>query len=154
MRAKMTKKSLMSRTLMGASFLLALSTGAMADIHTTELANEKLVIDYLASLPARDMDVTLGFLAEDVVHKGMMKMAPVIKGKQAFHDHWWGMVKDLEDYQLDVRRVEAFGNTVLIERQGRVVVPGGKTMQFHQSTLFVVKDGKITEMREYRMPKE
>lgn len=136
-----------------AGLMMATAISASADIFETERQNEKLVTDYLASLPARNMEVTLGYLTDDVVHKGMMKMAPVIEGKQAFHDHWWGMVKDLEDYELVVRRVEAFGNTVLIEREGKVVVPGGKTMRFHQSTLFVVRDGKIAEMREYKMPK-
>ena len=139
-------------------FLIVGNRSAIAEsnISNHEQANLKLVHQFFASWPSGNMEEITSYLAEDTIYTGLAHSHqtenPVLKGKKAFADYWWSMIKDLDAQTVKVIRSSVIGNTVMTERKGTATVDG-KTYHFYIGTLFYVVDGKIKTFTEYLMPK-
>jgi len=129
---------------------------ANENISSQEQANLKIVHQFFASWPSGDIKKITSYLAEDTVYTGLAHdhqiENPVLKGKKAFADYWWSMIKNLDAQTVKVTRSSVIGNTVMTERRGSATV-GGKTYHFHIGTIFYIVDGKIKTFTEYMMPR-
>ncbi|NVJ99757.1 MAG: nuclear transport factor 2 family protein [Alphaproteobacteria bacterium] len=147
----MISKKVISKALMVLFAVMAVSMPQVAANDSTERMNEQIVRNYLQTLPSLDMPSITKYLADDVVHTGLMPGMPPIKGREEFNTYWANMIKGVERQTIEIRRVKAMGSTVLAERID-TVWGDGEELTFHLTTLFVVKEGKIVEFREYMMP--
>ena len=137
--------------------LAALGTGAFvglagaasaADLAPAEQANLKLVTDFCASWPTRDMTRILPFLADDCVYR-MTETAPPANG----HD---GVVQRLKQWLDDSSLVEfkildakAAGPIVITHRIDRFLTK--QPLTWEGVGVFFVKDGRIKEWSDCTM---
>ena len=138
--------------------MLNINSGVYADdISEIEKANIKLVSDFYNSWPTSDMKKITSYLTDDAVYTGLahhhQSENPVLKGKQAFKDYWWSMIKDLDAQTIELVRASAIGNTVMTERNGSATT-NGKTYYFNVGTIFYIVHGKIKTFTEYHLPQK
>lgn len=146
------KRSLASFALMLSMAFTSLATSASAvDMTVVEEANKQVVRDFMESLKALDMEKTTSYLAEDFTYQNGMT-GKRHYGVQHFSDWWWSMVNNATELTPTIVRIEAMGNIVIIEKSSYYEDPENK-MTFKGTNFFHVKDGKIKEYQEYRLPR-
>lgn len=107
---------------------------------------ERVVLDFCAAWPRRDIDELLGFLADDAVYHNM-PMDPVV-GHDAIRSVFELFVTPAEAVEFEVRNVASAGDVVFTERVDRFSV-GGKRIELPVAGVFEVRDGKIVAWRDY-----
>jgi limonene-1,2-epoxide hydrolase len=118
-------------------------------------ASERVVLDFVHAAYGDDMDVEAmtALMAEDFVWQLNVPLSPVITGREAaraelekHNELSTGMLEGSE-----VRTVVSNDDSVVVERidVNRVGGPNGKTLRFHVTAIFDVRDDEITGWREY-----
>jgi limonene-1,2-epoxide hydrolase len=113
---------------------------------------ERIVLDFVHAAYGENMDVDamVALMADDFVWQLNVPLSPVITGREAaraelrrHNEMSSGMVEGSE-----IRTVVSNDDTVVVERVD-VNVVFGKTLTFHVTAIFEVRDGAITCWREY-----
>ena len=107
---------------------------------------QEIVEAFCASVEALDLDVVVGFLAEDCVYHNI-PMDPVV-GHDAIRVFLESFTTGLSSLQFEMLHVAASGHTVLTERVDHFVSPE-RTISLPVMGTFEVKDGKIAAWRDY-----
>lgn len=92
-----------------------------------------------------DLETVYALVDEDIVYQNMAQ-APVY-GRQALRRMWAGF-DSITHLHSDVLNIVAEGEVVLAERLEHLVI-GGHDIAVPMAGAFRVRDGKITEWREY-----
>ena len=132
--------------------LSQLETEPEEDLREIGTKSYAIVGHFLESWSSHDVNKIAEFVAEDIVYQFIDGM-PLIKGKEAF-------VKFVAEYLEVQQRVEwvfrdnyAIGNIVINQRVYRFYSKSGKCdTHFKVVGLFILKDGKISEWKDYRLP--
>ena len=116
---------------------------------------ERIVLDFVhgAYGESMDIDAMTALMAEDFVWQLNVPLSPVINGRDAAR-------AELEKHNAlstgmldgsEIRSVVSNDDTVVVERVdvNKVGGPNGKTLTFHVTAIFDVRDGEITCWREY-----
>jgi limonene-1,2-epoxide hydrolase len=115
-------------------------------------AIERVVLDFVHAAYGERMDVDAmtALMGDDFVWQLNVPLSPVIRGREAAraelerHNQMsTGMVDGSE-----VRTVVSNDDTVVVERVD-VNIVFGKSVTFHVTAIFEVRDGAITTWREY-----
>ena len=101
---------------------------------------------FLASAAKRDYDTALPLLADDVVYQNMP--LPPVTGRQAVKDTLEFLLAMGTDSEWKVLRELADGDVVMNERIDRFEV-NGQWADLPVMGVFVLRDGAITEWRDY-----
>lgn len=137
----------------GSAMALALGDSAFAadtGQSAAEKANEKIVNDFCATWESMDVDKLAGFLADEVVFR-MIDTAPFVEGKEALREGIVGFLATRNSARFEVLRSHAVGNVVVNERVDHFGREEGNDA-FHVTGVFLVKNGKIAEWRDYMVP--
>jgi limonene-1,2-epoxide hydrolase len=135
-------------TLLGASALFA-AAGAAAETRTEhEAANAALVRAFLNEASTR-LDHLRRFLAEDAVFQ---YEAARIAGRDALIAQTAQKMQAVASYGVDVGRIAVVGDTVLNERFDNATMKDGQKVRLQVTSVFLIRDGKIAEWREYPQP--
>ena len=118
-----------------------------ADSTPAERANAKIVTDFCAAWPARDIDVLMPYLADNVSYR-ITETTPAIVGRAAFHDRIKSIIERMTKIEFKVVDTLAKGPIVLNERHDTLVSAQG-TRLFHAVGMFFLADGKIVEWTDY-----
>ena len=134
---------------------MALASTASAETATglTELekANEKVVNDFCATFDTLDQEKLLSFFADDIVFR-MTDTAPFIEGIEALREGFAAFMAPAKSAHFEMIRSQVMGNIVINERIDHFDM-GETKNAFHMTGVFLVKNGKIVEWRDYSMPK-
>jgi len=139
------------------AYLISISSYATQAEKLKELeqTNMRIVTDFYRAWPSADMEKITAYMNDTVIYTGIahshQSENPVLNGKQAFHDYWWSMIKNLEKQKIEVVRIKAIGDTILTERKGYLTLKG-KTYFVHVGSFFYIKEGKIETFTEYLLP--
>ena len=138
---------------LGAALLLAAgeSQAAGHEPSAIEKANEKVVNDFCAAWETLDMDKLLSFMDDNIVFR-MIDTAPFIEGKEAIRDGIQGFLASRTSARFEMLRSTVIGNIVVNERIDHFGKESGPADAFHITGVFLVKNGKIVEWRDYMMP--
>ena len=116
---------------------------------------ERIVLEFVHAAYGEDMDVAAmtALMAEDFVWQLNVPLSPVITGRDAAREEL-EKHNQLSTGMLDgseIRTVVSSDETVVVERVDVNTVggPGGKTLTFHVTAIFDVRDSEITCWREY-----
>lgn len=141
----------------GATAALSMALGNAASAETTtgpselEKANEKVVNDFCAAFDTLDQEKLLSFFADDIVFR-MIDTAPFVEGKEALREGFAAFLAPAKSAHFEILRSQVMGNIVLNERIDHFDM-GEKQNAFHVTGVFLVKNGKIVEWRDYMVPK-
>ena len=125
---------------------LASRAGA-APMTSREQANAKLVTDFCAAWPARDIDVLMPYLADNISYR-ITETTPAIVGRAAFHDRIKAIIDRMTRIEFQVVETMAMGPMVFNERHDTLVSAPGIRL-FHCVGVFFLVDGKIAEWTDY-----
>jgi len=138
----------------GAALLLAGGREATAELtpplREYETANEKLVMDFCATWESLDIEKISAYFDDKIVFR-MIDSTPFVEGKEAMVAAMGGFLSTRKSAKFEVLRSTAMGNLVLNERIDYFGREDGEDA-FHITGIFVVKNSKIAEWRDYMMP--
>jgi limonene-1,2-epoxide hydrolase len=145
-------QTLSRRTLLGLGGMATLAAGFAgradgAELTSAEQANAKLVTDFCAAWPARDIETLMPYVADNVSYR-ITETTPAIVGRAAFHDRIKGILDRLTSIEFRVVETMAKGPLVLNERRDTLVSAQG-TRRFHAVGMFFLVDSKIVEWTDY-----
>ena len=106
----------------------------------------KTVLDFLAAWPRGDIDVLMGFFANDAVYHNIP--VPAAVGAPAIRDAFLAFAKLMDSIEIINLNVAAHEHVVFTERIDRFRW-GQKTLDLPVAGVFEVRDGKITAHRDY-----
>ncbi len=118
----------------------------------TKNNNEKVVVDFIHAAYGKSMDIDAmaALMAEDFVWQLHVPLSPIVRGRDAARAELekhntlsTGMIEGSE-----IRTIVSDGDTVIVERVD-VNAMNGVAVTFHVTALFEVRDGAITNWREY-----
>ncbi len=137
----------------GAALLLAAGESRADDsgASAVEQANEKVVNEFCATWETMDIDKIMGFLDDKIVFR-MIDNMPFVEGKQAMLDAIGPFLAPRTSARFEMLRSTAIGNIVINERIDHFGKEEGPEDAFHITGVFLVKNGKIVEWRDYMMP--
>ena len=118
-----------------------------ADMTAAERANAKIVTDFCAAWPPRDVDALMPYLADNISYR-ITETTPAIVGRAAFHDRIKAILDRMTKIEFKVEETLAKGPLVLNERHDTLVTAQG-TRLFHCVGMFFLADGKIVEWTDY-----
>ena len=138
---------------LGAALLLAAGETRADDsgASAAEQANEKVVNEFCAAWETMDIDKLMGFLDDKIVFR-MIDNAPFTEGKQAMIEGIGGFLASRKSARFEMLRSVAVGNIVVNERIDHFGKEEGPADAYHVTGVFLVKNGKIVEWRDYMMP--
>lgn len=132
----------------GAAMLLAANGKAHAE--DVPSAAEKVVNDFCAAWETMDSEKLASFLDDGIVFR-MMDTAPFVEGKEAMMGGIKQFLATYKSANFEMVRSAAFGNIVVNERIDHFENEDREDA-FHVTGVFLVKEGKIVEWRDYMMP--
>lgn len=137
----------------GAALLLAAGESRADDsgASAVEQANEKVVNEFCAIWETMDIDKIMGFLDDKIVFR-MIDNMPFVEGKQAMLDAIGPFLATRTSARFEMLRSTGIGNIVINERIDHFGKEEGPDDAFHITGVFLVKNGKIVEWRDYMMP--
>ena len=112
----------------------------------TDTDPTQVVRDFCAAWSDLDLDVILGFFADDAVYHNI-PMDPMT-GTDAIRTTIAGFTAGVESIEFRVDHIAASGPVVLTERVDIFTMPG-KRMELPVMGTFEVHDGTITAWRDY-----
>ena len=98
----------------------AVASGADAQPTPAEQANAKVVTDFCAAWVARDIDVLMPYVADNVSYR-ITETTPAIVGRAAFHDRIKAILDRLTSIEFRVVETMTKGPLVLNERRDTLV---------------------------------
>ena len=141
----------------GATAALGMVLGSTASAESAtgpselEKANEKVVNDFCAAFDTLDQEKLLSFFADNIVFR-MMDTAPFVEGIEALREGFATFMAPAKSAHFEILRSQVMGNIVLNERIDHFDM-GETKNAFHVVGVFLVKNGKIVEWRDYMVPK-
>lgn len=115
--------------------------------------NKKLVLDAYASIASGESDGFYDRLADDVewTFFGGHRYAGTFRGKDEIADGLFASLGSMLEgpIKLQVLQVIAEGDKVVLEAKGESRALNGKDYNNDYCIIVTVRDGKISEMREY-----
>ena len=120
-----------------------------------ESAHLKLVGEFCAAWSTLDAEKLAGYLSDKIVYQ-VIDNLPLVRGKEAFVKFVTPFLATVERAQWDTSRSYCVGNLVLNQRVDNFYFKNKKKpdAHYHVAGLFIVRDGKIVEWKDYRLPKE
>lgn len=109
-------------------------------------ANEQLVEDFCAAWSQRNVDVILGYFAEDAVYHNI-PIAPA-RGLDEIRAVVEMFVPPADEIEFTIHAIASNGDLVFTERTDRFVT-GGKTIELPVAGAFEIRAGKIAAWRDY-----
>jgi limonene-1,2-epoxide hydrolase len=106
---------------------------------------EKIVSDFLAAWPRKNVDELMGYFAPDAVYHNI-PVAPIV-GADAIRKVFEGFVGAFS-IVLDVVNIASKGDVVFTERVDRFVM-NGKKFDLPVNGVFELRGGKIVSFRDY-----
>lgn len=106
----------------------------------------RTVLDFLDAWPRGDIDVLMGFFADDAVYHNIP--VPAANGAPAIREAFLAFAKLMDSIEIVNLNVAADGPVVFTERIDRFRW-GNKTLELPVAGVFEVRDGKITAHRDY-----
>ncbi len=110
------------------------------------MSPEETVNAFCEALNA-DLESCLQYIADDCVYQNMP--FPPVTGPEGVRETLAGFFKVVGPVHIETIRQAAVGDYVTNERIDTFNPPGGKSFGLPVAGAFVVKDGKITEWRDY-----
>jgi limonene-1,2-epoxide hydrolase len=104
----------------------------------------RIVRDFCAAWDRMDQNAIIAALSDDIFYHNI-PMAPV-EGIAAFKAFLTGFVVSAAEFEI--HHIAGTGNVVLTERTDRFVI-AGKPLIIRVMGVFVIRDGKISEWRDY-----
>jgi limonene-1,2-epoxide hydrolase len=118
-----------------------------APLTPLEQANVKIVTDFCAAWKARDIDVLMPYLADNISYR-ITETTPAIVGRAVFHDRIKAIIERMSRIEFQVVETLAKGPLVFNERHDTLVSAQG-TRLFHAVGVFFLADSKIVEWTDY-----
>jgi limonene-1,2-epoxide hydrolase len=118
-----------------------------APVTPLEQANIKIVTDFCAAWKARDIDVLMPYLADNISYR-ITETTPAIVGRAAFHDRIKAIIDRMSRIEFQIVETLAKGPLVFNERHDTLVSAQG-TRLFHAVGVFFLADSKIVEWTDY-----
>jgi limonene-1,2-epoxide hydrolase len=103
-----------------------------------------IVRDFCAAWDRLDLDAITGAVSDDIFYHNI-PMAPV-EGIAAFKAFLTGFA--VSEAEFEIHHIAGNGNVVLTERTDRFLL-AGKRIVIRVMGVFVIRDGKIAEWRDY-----
>ncbi len=107
---------------------------------------ERIVTDFLAAWPRKDVDELMSYFAEDAVYHNV-PVAPCV-GAAEIRKVFDGFLGEFE-IVLEVVNIASQGDRVFTERIDRFVMNGGKRFDLPVNGVFELRGGKIVSFRDY-----
>jgi ketosteroid isomerase-like protein len=130
---------------------MSAASGSEADVNATEAKNIDVVRTYFAGCQTGDLDTLLSALASDVVHYFLPSRFAPIKGAEQLAKYWCR-------YKLGLNPVWSIDHIVArddeVVSEWSCIFTSRKTkrrLMLRGSEWYVVRDGKIAEIRAYFM---
>jgi limonene-1,2-epoxide hydrolase len=108
-------------------------------------AQEKIVTEFLAAWPRKNVDELMSYFAPDAVYHNIP--VPPIEGADAIRKVFEGFVGAFS-IVLDVVNIASNGDLVFTERVDRFVM-GNKKFDLPVNGVFELRNGKIVSFRDY-----
>ena len=121
---------------------------------TTANDNKQFMERYVAALGAGDADAVSAFFAEDATWwlVGDLPISGTWEGREAIMADFFGAAMahyEPGSVSLEVTGMVAEGDQVTLEWTSRARTPAGEPYENFCIGVFTVRDGRITEVREY-----
>lgn len=107
---------------------------------------QQVVIDFCAAWDRRSVEDVLAYMSPDIVYQNVP--APAMNGKDAAAKFIVPLLKNTTKIEFKMLAVSASGDKVLTERVDLLHFATG-TVTIPLMGIFVVRDGKISEWRDY-----
>jgi limonene-1,2-epoxide hydrolase len=137
--------------------LLAMGGESRADepaANPVEAEHLKIVSEFCAAWSTLNADKLAGYLSDKIVYQ-IIDNLPLVKGKEAFVKFVTPFLATVERAQWDTSRSHCIGNLVINQRVDNFYFKGKKPAAHYQvAGFFIVREGKIVEWKDYRLPKE
>lgn len=130
---------------------VTLSAKEEPQLITVEKQNEKLVRAFFASLGQKDMAQVHSYLTDDFSFQNAMN-GKRQHGKKVFTDWWMSMVSNATVLEPKISRLKVMGDIVIFQNTF-YYEDTNNSMTFKGTKFVSIKDGKIHEYQEYRLPK-
>lgn len=109
--------------------------------------------DFCAAWSTLDAEQIASFTADKLIYQ-MTDNMPLIKGKEGLVKFITPFLATVEKSDWEILRSHAIGNLVINERVDNFYFKGKKKDAHYKVVgLFLIKDGKILEWKDYKVPK-
>jgi limonene-1,2-epoxide hydrolase len=109
-------------------------------------SGEKIVCDFLAAWPRKNVDELMSYFAEDAVYHNIP--VPPVVGAEAIRKVFEGFLGAFT-IVLEVVNIGSSGNLVFTERVDRFVMNGGRRFDLPVNGVFELRGDKIVAFRDY-----
>jgi len=109
--------------------------------------SEALVVEFLESWRSRDIDLIMGYLAEDAVYHNV-PVAP-LQGTEAIRGIFTALLDVFGDVVLEIVNIAARPGLVITERIDRFRMANGRTVTVPVCGVFELRGGRITRFSDY-----
>lgn len=109
--------------------------------------SEALVVEFLESWRSRDIDLIMGYLAEDAVYHNV-PVAP-LQGTEAIRGIFTALLDVFGDVALEIVNIAARPGLVITERIDRFRMANGRTVTVPVCGVFELRGGRITRFSDY-----
>jgi len=112
----------------------------------TMATNEQIVRDFVAAWSRLDVDELVDYFTPDGTYYNMP--ARPVSGHENLHKFIGGFIANWEKTDWEITNLVADGDIVMAERVDRTTA-GGKSVDLPCLGIFEMRDGKISEWRDY-----
>jgi limonene-1,2-epoxide hydrolase len=153
-RMKSTRRGWLAAGAGGALFSRAcLVDGAEPSLSPIEAEHAKIVTEFCGAWSTLDAEKIASFVADKVIYQ-VIDNVPLVRGKEGLIKFITPFLAKMQKAEWEILRTHAIGHLVINERIDHFYSKAGKDdAHFEVSGLFLVREGKIVEWKDYRMPK-
>ena len=108
--------------------------------------NEKIIRNFIAAWSNLDVEELVGYFADDGTYFNIPTQP--VSGHEKLSKFIAAFTANWENTHWEIRNLLASGDVVMVERIDRTVA-GGKPVELPCFGIFEMKDGKISEWRDY-----
>lgn len=123
---------------------------APVDLPAREAANLELIKQFCESWATRDGAQVGAFFADNATFR-MTEDAPMVQTRELITKRLQGFLAIAKKAEFEVLRSHGIGDIVINERYDKFTM-GTKEVSYHMVGVFFVREGKIQEWFDYRMP--
>jgi limonene-1,2-epoxide hydrolase len=125
---------------------------ATNDARPNESENVALVQNFFADWTKRDAALLATYMSDDFSYQ-MIEGEPDLIGPAMFIKTLGTVLPGFTEIDMRIRRIVGYGHIVIVDRFDRMIgKDAAHSMCFEVVAMLIVRDGKITTLRDYPIP--
>jgi limonene-1,2-epoxide hydrolase len=117
-----------------------------------EAYNDALIREFVNTFEKKDADLLAPYFAEEIVFENYGD--PELRGRASLVNMWAGVFRSFAQVKFETLRQAVSGDLVIAEQVHGLGLPGKPLAPIKNLAVYEIRDGKISEWRDYTNPQK